>query len=286
MDWSSKMNDAVDCLESGLRSEVSYAEAARRAGCPAYHFQRMFSYLAGMTLADYVRRRRLTLAAADLQAEGGKVIDVALRYGYESPEAFARAFRQQHGLAPSEARRPGARLRAFPRLAFRFEAQGGSDMNYRMERLPAFRAIGMGASVPTSEAFAEVPQLWQKAAAEGAFARFLELGEPGGRPPGILGICAGGSWGQGERFDYILACVSRETAPEGWRELSFPASQWAVFEAAGPPEALQDVWSRFYREWVPSAGYELAALPAVEAYLAPEENRNELWIPVVGRAGD
>ncbi|OXM15043.1 AraC family transcriptional regulator [Paenibacillus herberti] len=283
MEWAKKMNAALDYLESNLTGEISYAEAAARADCPAYHFQRMFSYLAGFPLSDYIRRRKLTLAAADLQVGGSKVIDIALKYGYESPEAFTRAFGQLHGLAPAEARKPGARLIACPRLTFQFEPLGGLNMNYRLEKLPPFRTIGMSARVQTNTAFEEVPILWGKAAEQGAFARFIELGEPGG-PPGILGICAGGSWGQGEAFDYILGTVSRQPAPGGWTDIDFPESLWAVFEAEGHPEKLQEIWSRFYREWLPAAGYELADLPAIEAYLHPEENRNELWIPVISRA--
>ncbi|SDT11259.1 AraC family transcriptional regulator [Paenibacillaceae bacterium GAS479] len=133
MDRARKMNAALDYIESNLTSEISYAEAAARAGCPAYHFQRMFSYLAGFPLSDYIRRRKLTLAAADLQVDGSKVIDISLKYGYESPEAFTRAFGQLHGLAPAEARKPGARLIACPRLTFQFEPLGGINMNYRLD---------------------------------------------------------------------------------------------------------------------------------------------------------
>ncbi|MCM3749210.1 AraC family transcriptional regulator [Paenibacillus pasadenensis] len=218
-----------------------------------------------------------------MQTGGSKVLDIALRYGYESPEAFTRAFGMLHGLSPVEARKPGAKLLVCPRMNFQFELHGGSAMNYRLEKLPPFTAIGMGERVRMNTAYQEVPQLWQKAAEEGAFAQFFELGDPHGKPRGILGICSGGSWGQGEQFDYILGTVSLAPAPEGWRTILFPECQWAVFEAEGMPETLQEVWTRFYREWVPAAGYELAPLPAIEAYLHPEENRNELWIPVLSR---
>jgi len=117
MNWLDRLNETMDYIEDNLRGEISYGHAARIAQCSTYHFQRMFSYVAGATLSEYIRRRRLTLAALELQ-NGGKVLDVALRYGYESPTAFNRAFRSLHGIAPSAAQRPGATLKAYPRIGF------------------------------------------------------------------------------------------------------------------------------------------------------------------------
>ena len=133
MDWVKRLNEAVDYLEEHLDEEIDYARAAKIACCSAYHFQRMFTYMAGFPLSEYIRRRRMTLAAAELQA-GGKIVDVALKYGYESPTAFNRAFQGVHGFAPSLVREAGAVLHACSRIRFHITIQGAEDMEYRLEK--------------------------------------------------------------------------------------------------------------------------------------------------------
>lgn len=133
MDMLARLNEALSYIEENLTKPVDYKEAARIACCTEYHFTRMFSFLAGITLSEYIRRRRLTLAALELSHRDIKVIDVALKYGYTSPDSFTRAFQSMHGITPSEARFHGQSLKAFPRMTFQLTIKGGSEMNYRIE---------------------------------------------------------------------------------------------------------------------------------------------------------
>ena len=159
MDWLKNWNEALDYLEENLDKEIKLEELGRLAGCSAYHFQRMFSYLAGVPLKEYIRRRRMTRAAADLRA-GEKVLDVALRYGYDSPTAFNRAFQTVHGVAPSLAKQDGVKLKAFPRIRFKFVLKGDAEMEYQIVRKEAFRIVGFRTPLPmdTEESFQVVPR--------------------------------------------------------------------------------------------------------------------------------
>ncbi len=275
------MNAAIGYIEDRLDEEVDYEAAARIACCSTYHFQRMFSFIAGVSLSEYVRRRRLTLAAFELQNGKIKVIDLALKYGYESPEAFTRAFQNLHGTTPTAARSAGAKLKAYPRISFQVSIQGVAEMNYRIEEMQGFSIVGVQEKVPTSTAFEVVPGLWADAARDGLFGRLWEIRADDHPVSGILGVCADGDFGRNEEFHYVLSIVSDRSPPEGMTKRDFPAATWAVFEAAGGPEGLAELWRRLYTEWVPASGYELAYVPAVERYLPPEENRNELWVAVV-----
>lgn len=142
MEWMTRMNAALHYIESHLTEEISYAEAAKKACCPAQHFQRMFAFVTDVPLSEYIRRRRLTLAAFELQHSTSKVIDIALKFGYESPEAFARAFQQLHGTTPTKARNIGTTLKAYPRITFQFVLKGAAEMNYRMEKAEAYLPPG------------------------------------------------------------------------------------------------------------------------------------------------
>jgi len=280
VDWVERMNKAIGYIEDHLTEDIDYAEAAKVAGCSAYHFQRMFPFIADVSLSEYIRRRRLTLAAFELRNSGVKVIDLALKYGYDSPEAFARAFQQLHGAAPTAARHPGTKLKAYSRISFQFSVKGASEMNYRIEELDGFSIVGIQTRVSTNDAFRIVPGLWAGAAREGLFGELWEVRDAEHPIRGILGVCADGEHGQKEEFNYIMSTVSRQTPPEKMIKREFSKAAWAVFEAEGPPEALGEMWRRLYTEWVPASAYELAYLPAIECYLPPEENKNELWVPV------
>jgi len=278
------MNAALDYIEAHLTEDLSYVEAARAACCPVQHFQRMFAFVTDVPLSEYIRRRRLTLAAFELQGSSVKVVDVALKYGYESPEAFARAFQQLHGMTPTSARGIGAALKAYPRLTFQFALKGAAEMNYRMEQKENFRIVGNVLTVHTEHAFEEVPAGWGRAAEQGLFGKLWEIRREDAPLPGILGVLSGGEWGRGDTFEYCFGIASDAPVPEGLSELLIPPALWAVFDVPGRPEAFQETWKRMYAEWLPSAPYELANVPAVECYLPPEENRNELWIPVERKA--
>ena len=275
MEWIDRLNRAMDYVESHLE-EPDWQEAAGIACCSPYHFQRMFALLAGVSLSEYVRRRRMSRAAADLQS-GERILDVALKYGYSSPTAFNRAFQAVHGLPPSQAKKPGVGLKSYPPLRFAITVQGVEEMEYRIETRDAFRIVGVSAplSQDMEENFKNVPQLWGKAAADGTIPRLAALMD--GEPKGLLGVCGGK-----DNSRYFIAAASSAPAADGLEEYTVPALTWAVFPGGGDSaEAVQRLQRRVVTEWLPTSGYEYAEGPDVEVYLNPECTRFEVWIPVV-----
>ncbi|MGI6705797.1 MAG: helix-turn-helix transcriptional regulator [Clostridia bacterium] len=134
MEWLERVNGAIDYIEDNLAGHIDYKTAAQIACCSTYQFQRMFSFITDVSLSEYIRRRRLTLAAFELQHSNMKVVDVAFKYGYDSPEAFTRAFQNLHGVTPSSARDEGVKLKAYPRISFQMSIKGDVEMNYRIEK--------------------------------------------------------------------------------------------------------------------------------------------------------
>lgn len=230
MDWIQRMNEAIGYMEAHLTEEIDYAEAARIACCSVYHFQRMFPYITDVSLSEYIRRRRLTLAAYELQNSDIKVISLALKYGYESPEAFARAFQNMHGTTPTAARHAGTKLKAYPRIFFQFSMRGAAEMNYRIEEMKDFSIVGFQKQIRTQQAYEDVPLLWKDAHAEGIFDKLWNYRQDDHPIRGILGVCADGDYGKNEDFDYIMSVVSQHTPPDSMVRRHVPAATWAVFE--------------------------------------------------------
>ena len=287
MDWVKQLNESINYIEENLKGEISYEAISKIAGCSVYNFQRMFSYIADKPLSEYIRSRRLTMAAFDLLNGTERIIDIASKYGYESQDAFTRAFKSFHGVLPSGVRNEIVQLKSCPRLSFQITIKGENHMNYQVEQWPAFKVMGISHKVKTSMAFEVIPKIWENAWKDGTMKRFIE-NFPDYRPVGFLGIAAGGQWGDSEEMNYILAVTNYVDMPQceqvytldGMEEFSYPAATWAIFQANGePPDAVQKVYKQFYTEWLPNSGYELADLPVIECYM--QEARQEVWIAVV-----
>lgn len=280
MEWIDHLNQAIDYLEEHISEEISYEEAARVAGCSAYHFQRMFTYLAGAPLSEYIRRRRMSLAAVDLRSGDEKIIDIALKYGYSSPTAFNRAFQGVHGVSPSAARKGGCSLKSYPPIRFKIIIKGVEEMNYRIEERGPIRILGVSQPLhrDMEQNFSIVPEMWNRASADGTIPKLASVMD--GQPMGLLGVCAGGS---AEQWRYFIAVASSAPAGEGLEEYLIPACTWAVFPGAGTNLAIQELERRVITEWLPTSGYEYADAPDIEVYLNPdpENARFEVWIPVV-----
>ncbi|MFJ4870476.1 helix-turn-helix domain-containing protein [Streptomyces sp. NPDC088757] len=280
-----RLNRALDHVEEHLRGDLDPAELARIATTSEYHFRRLFSALAGMPLSEYVRRRRLTVAGAEVLAGERTLLEVAVRYGYGSGEAFARAFRAVHGVGPGEARRTGAVLRSQPRMSFRLVVEGNSSMRYRIVEKDAFRIIGRGTRVPLVHE-GENPAIAAHVRSIGreALDRLARLSD--GEPAGVLSAVTHLSDGreEGAELDYWHGAVSGADVPEEFDALDVAAGTWAVFENEGPyPKALQYLWRDVFTQWFPSNPY--ASRPGPELLsVRPSEDwttaRAELWIPV------
>jgi len=299
MEWSDRMNAAIEYVEANLAGDVDFAEAAAKAACSTFHFQRMFLAASGLTLGEYVRRRRLTQAASDLISGDARVIDIALKYGYESPDAFARAFRNLHGVTPTAARALGVKLTAYPRISFHIILKGGSDMDYRIIKKPGFTAAARTRHFTTLDGknFVEIPKWWQEFLASPDCSRLTSLAgnKPGAVTGGnMLGLC----YGPPDAVDFIYAIAVELPAGVSARpfeKLAVPAATWAVFDCA--VDDLVDVTKRIFSEWFPSTGYEHDDAPEIEVYLPERPERKmqigasltkeqagyaiQLWIPVI-----
>ena len=282
MEWLERLNQSLDYIEENLSGTVSYERAAQIACCSVFHYQRMFSYIAGIPLGEYVRRRRMTEAAFELQTNGMKVIDAALKYGYESPTSFNRAFQSVHGVSPVSARKEGVILKAYPRISFKISIKGDAEMNYKIETKNAFRIVGAKEHflMDVEESFAKVPLFWQKAVQAGIIPILCGIND---KPP--FGIAGVSTCMNGKIFDYYIAAASDKPAPEGMEEYEVPACTWAIFDCVGPmPKAIQDLQTRIVSEWLPVSGYEYADAPDIEVYPEGDQTSDgykcEVWLPV------
>lgn len=280
MEWLEKLNEALQYIEGNLDGEIKYEKAANIACCTTYHFQRMFSYIAGTPLSEYIRNRRLTKAALDLQ-NGEKVIDVAIRYGYESPTAFNRAFQKIHNVSPSVAQKEGTFLKAYPPISFKITIKGVEEMEYRIVKKEEMRIVGVKALLEKNieENFNTVPMLWQEVAQSGKIMEIASLMGPDSK--GVLGVSA--CMDYLDKWEYYIAVETDKEAPKGLEEYTIPACTWAVFPGEGQmPTAIQDIEKRAITEWLPTSGYEYADAPDIELYLNqdPMNSKFEVWIPI------
>lgn len=282
MEWIERLNTAMTYIEEHLTEEMDYEQLGKIACCSSYHFQRMFSYMAGVPMAEYIRRRKMSLAAAEL-ASGEKVLDVALKYGYDSPTSFNRAFQKIHGVTPSEAKAGGVSVKAFPPISFKISIKGEAEMNYRIEKKEAFRIIGVSEPLEQEieKNFETVPKMWQKAAMEGTVLKLSTLIKD--EPKAILGVSACGAEDQ---WRYYIS-VANSDAPAGeFEEYTVPAATWAIFPGEGSMAGLQELEKRIVTEWLPSSGYEYGDAPDIEVYLNadPVNAKYEIWLPVVKKS--
>ncbi|OPA79159.1 AraC family transcriptional regulator [Paenibacillus selenitireducens] len=288
MDLLKNMNGAIKYIEENLTNEIDFKEVARRAFCSEYYFKRMFSFLAGITLSEYIRRRRLTLAAFELHGSGIKVIDIAMKYGYNSPDSFARAFHQMHGKTPSEARNHSHSLKAYPPMTFQLSIKGGSEMNYRIEEKEAFRIVGIKKRIPIifNGVNPEIASMWGSLDEE-TIHKLKKLSNV--EPTGLLSASTNFSEGRMEEkgeLDHYIGAATTKDCPDNLTQLEVPASTWAVFEAIGPfPDTLQNVWGRIYAEWFPTSNYEQIEGPEIlwneNKDITSPTFKSEIWIPIL-----
>lgn len=282
MDWLERLNSAINYIEEHIESEIDMKKVAGIAGCSSYHFQRMFAYMANVPLSEYIRRRRMSLAAAELLDENNKIIDVALKYGYDSPTAFTRAFKNIHGVAPSKVRDQETVMKAYPPIHFQITIKGESEMNYRIVKKEAFKIIGV--SMPLEKEieknFQIVPQMWGKASVDGTIPTLASMMNSDIK--GLLGVSC---CGDAEEWKYYIAVASTLETPQQFEEYEVPAATWAIFSGEGTNTSMQELEARIVKEWLPTSGYEYGNAPDIEVYLNsdPENAVYEVWIPVVSK---
>lgn len=283
MEWIERLNQTINYIEEHLTEEMDYEQLAKVACCSTYHFQRMFGYMAGIPLSEYIRRRRMSLAAVDLQNGDLKIIDIAQKYGYTSPTAFNRAFQNIHGIAPSMLRKNGVEIKSYPPISFKITVKGVEEMNYRIEQKEAFRIVGicMPLEKEVEKNFQVVPGMWQKAMEDGTIGRLA--GMMNGEPKGMLGVSA---CTDEEAWRYYIAVASTAPLSGELEEYMVDAYTWAIFAGSGTGQSIQELEQRIVTEWLPTSGYEYANGPDIEVYINPDPKNTayEVWIPVVKKA--
>lgn len=287
MDWITGIQNAINYIEEHLTEEIDYTQVAKEAACSSFYFQRIFSILCGMTLGDYIRNRRLTLAGNELSAADDKVIDIALKYGYESPESFTRAFSRFHGVTPSEAKKDGSKLKSFSRLSVKITLSGGNIMDYKIIEKEAFDIIEKveAHTVEDSENAKSIPAFWTRSHNDGTVKKLLDTTTDRAY---IFGVCYGNLPENAKTFNYSIAakCNENTVVPEGFRKNTIPARTWAVFECKGAmPNAMQDMWHKIVSEFFPTSSYKPTYEMDIEAYsegnMGDPDYYSEIWIPVV-----
>lgn len=281
MEWIERLNKSINYIEEHLTEDIAYEQIAKIAGCSTYHYQRMFAYMANVSLSEYIRRRRMSLAAVDLRNGDNKIIDIALKYGYTSPTAFNRAFQNIHGAAPSLVKEGGVSIKSYPPISFKITVKGAEELNYRIEKKETFRIIGIAQPLhrESEKNFEIVPGMWQRAAMDGTIPKLAAMMD--GEPMGLLGVSACNDEAD---WRYFIAVTSTKEIDGTLEEYIVPPFTWAVFYGEGQcPQAIQDLEKRIVTEWLPTSGYEYDNGPDIEVYLSsdPQNAKFEVWIPIV-----
>lgn len=286
MRWLDNMNNAIAYIEDNLLEKMDYDKVARAALCSSYQFQRMFTFITNIPLSEYVRRRKMTLAAFELQNSNIRIIDLALKYGYDSPEAFTRAFQLLHGITPTQARKPGAVIKAYPRMSFQITIKGDSEMNYKIVKKEAFEVYGVERIFDTKdgENLKEIPKFWNDFMKNGEFDK---LAKSSNYPSSLNAICGYRDL-EGSTFPYMICTLKTPLSDtDGYTIVSVPASTWAVLsnephEVEDTSAETQKLVSRVYTDWLPTADYDLIPGYDFEMYYHKLDGRcyEEIWIRV------
>lgn len=267
--WAEGIQSAIQYIEDNLTEELNIEDIAARTYVSPFYFQKIFSVLCGFTVGEYVRNRRLSLAAQELSRSDAKVIDIALKYGYDSPDSFTRAFTKFHGVSPSAAKEKGAQLKSYAPLHIKLTLEGGTMTEYKIVEKEAFTIMGRARSFSMETSYTEIPEFWKEHFQTGG----------GEIVKGMFGACLDGN---GKSFEYLIADMyfPWNPIPEGYTTRVIPAGTWAVFPYHGEcPKALQDVNTKIWNEWLPNCKeYKLSGNYNLEFYF--KEDHGEIWVPV------
>ena len=280
------MNNAVAYIENHLQEKTDYEQISKSACCSVYHFQRMFTYITNIPLSEYIRRRKMTLAAFELQKSDIKIIDLALKYGYDSPEAFTRAFQLLHGITPTSARRSGANIKAYPRISFQITMKGDSEMNYKIVKREAFSVYGIERILDTKdgENLKTIPYFWTELIQSGAFEKLMKSANF----PSSINSVSGYKSMAGTKFPYLICNLKTPLSDTaGYTVVDVPAATWAIFvnephSIEASTKEIQELISRVYTDWLPTSSYEIVPGFEFEMYYNTADGKyyEEAWLRV------
>lgn len=276
MDLLTQLNSAMKYIEDHICDDIALTDVSETTSYSAYHFGRLFYYIAEMPLSEYIRKRKLTLAAMELQNPEIRVIDIAVKYGYDSADSFTRAFIRQHGLNPTASRQKGAALKIFPPLSFQIKIEGVQEMNWRIEKKEAFEVFGVE-KILKSDELSKASEFWDECAADGSRSGLHNQSA-------IYGIT--GYYDSGENTVPYMICAPIEAGckTDGYKTVQIPELTWAIFHIDGLKDhgddncQIHQLFTRVYSEWLPASGYEKANGPDVEYY---GDGFEEVWIPII-----
>ena len=284
MDWIKGLQRAIDYMEEHITEPISHDMIAAQMNISVFYFHRIFTMLCGFTPSEYIRNRRLALAGSELLLTDNKIIDIALKYGYDTPEGFTRAFVRFHGATPAAVRKGGVSVKSFARLQISISLKGGNSMNYRIVEKEAFKVLEKAEVHPivTNENKYEISDFWDRARADGTILRLMDSLAEG--KSNLIGICYGNNI---KTFEYSIAaeCDENCIVPEGYRINEIPARTWAVFECTGAmPFAIQKLWHRILTEFFPVSDYEPTYEMEIEDYpdgdALSDDYKCSIWVPV------
>ncbi|MDE6021438.1 MAG: AraC family transcriptional regulator [Ruminococcus sp.] len=269
------IQNAISYIEQNLTEDLHIDDIAEKSYLSPFYFQRIFSVLCGFTVGEYIRMRRLTIAAEELSHSNAKVIEIAVKYGYNSPDSFTRAFMKFHGVSPSAASKSGTSLKSFAPLKIKLTLEGGTMIEYKIVEKAAFTVMGRSRRFNSDTSYEEIPKFWTEHFQNGG----------GDVVCGMYGICINAD---GKNFDYMIAdnYIPWNEVPDGYTTRVIPAGTWAVFPCRGAiPKAIQDVNTKIWSEWIVNCKeYKFAGNYSIEMYTPPaenpEDNYSEIWIPV------
>ena len=283
MEWNEKLQIIIDYVEHHLQRKeepVDVQEIAKIAGCSYGFFQKVFSYMNGISFAEYVRSRKMTLAGYDLKGTDMKVVDISYKYGYDSPTSFTKAFHQFHGISPMEARRDQSELRILPKMQISVKQQ----YSWRLEQKEAFRLVGRRTRISRENDahLVKIPGFWSECQRDGTFAALATMDQ--GEPRGLFGLVEEPGDSPDE-VDYSIMAVTDRKAPQGFHEMIIPQAAWAVFDCRGPvPQGIQNGWKYLTEEWLISYPFAHADCPELEWYSSnnpyDQDYLAQIWIPI------
>lgn len=291
MDWLRGMNQVIDYIEENLTEQIHYESLARIVGCSVYEFSRIFSFMAGMSVSEYIRRRRLSQAVFDIQTGKEKIIDIALKYCYESPTAFTRAFKELHGVTPSEAQKKSVSLKLYPPITFILTIKGGNEMNFRIEKKESFQIIGLsGYETGECKNGDSLTPLWREFM-DHYDSRLWNGGGANNYYMAPLWQVAAYSF-QADNGK-VKAIIGAEYKGQEVKDMSvetIPAATWAVFTITSPTgiDYVPAAYSQIMTEWFPASQYKRnESVPSLEVFPAGNANAMdytwEIWIPVISK---
>ena len=293
MEWLTGIRTAIDYMEEHLTDDISAQDVADRVHLSPFFLQKGFSLMTGYGIGEYIRNRRLYRSARDLKETDDKVIDIAFRYGYETPESFTKAFSRFHGVTPSQVR-GGAAGKVFLPLTIKLSVQGGSQMDVKIAPMFPFKVIGFQRIFDNETAYAEIPKFWDEICEKYAYNVYAGNAPANPCEQALVDNCIG-EYGVciddigGGKFRYLIAGkYTGGAVPEGMAVYEFPRNEWAVFNCIGPnPQTLQSVNTRIFSEWLPgNPDYELSGNATVEWYdcvngeMTDPDYHSAIWVPV------